>query len=366
MLVSVPMPLPPPPPPRPIRIGRLRIVQDGAQDCSTCQNVNNCWRPKKNTITPHDVVSNLLVCRIQRGIDRNKSTKLFLDLIRPKVRKMAGWVRAMTGMLLSEAMAEMESVAIESILSSYVMGELAPPLVWLFHPKYGSVRHWAVRTVDRMSRERESVVNYGSIGMDSDARATGTDLEERLAILNRQVTNSRIQSAPPPVVEESEEPDPALEERFRRALEIVEDGVTLSAVEYRVMRFCLTNARGHERMTDWLHQQMARALGMPRKDVSRVYAIASRKLIEAVGLRERFLRARGIEPPRERRTDRSRPLTADEVVLALSLLETARGRATVLDVAFALGVTDGTLHQLRRRFGGMSPDQVRATLRKKS
>lgn len=333
--------------PRPA--ARLRVLQDGAQDCSTCMNIANCWQPRRVKLSPGDVVTNLLVCRIQRNIDRDKSCRMFLALVRPKVRKMAMWVAGATGASVDEVVTDMESVVVESVLAHYVMGELVPPLVWLFHPRHGAIRHWAVRTVERATREREQSFVYEP-----------ADLEQSVATLNRRATG--IRSAPAlPVPDEPVDLDEA--DRYRKALAVVDDGVTLTAVEHRVMKFCLANARGNERMTDWLHQRMALALGMQRKDVSRIYAIASRKIVEAVGLRERFLRARGIVAPKCR-TDRSRPLTADEVIAALDMLETSRGRATILDVAWALGITDGKLHQLRRQFGGMTPDEIRKVLRR--
>ena len=244
---------------------------------------------------------------------------------------MAAWVRAHTHAPLSDLITEMESVTIEVLLDGYVMGEVVPPIVFLFNARYGALRHWAIRTVEKARRELQ-----GAARVSAHGSSTHLDLEE---------------------------PDAATE-RVQQALRVVEDGSTLSALEYRVLRFCLSNARDvNVRMTDYLHQHLARVLGIPRKDVSRIYGIAYRKLIDVVGLRPKYLQERGIDPPK-RRTNRTRPLTADEVIAALKLLRGARSKATMLDIAWALGVTDVTLYQIRRRFGEMHPGAIRARLQR--
>lgn len=361
---SLSVALPAPPPPRPVSIGArasLRVVQDGAQDCSTCRNVSTCWPA---TMKVDAIVSNLLVCRMQRGIDREKSTRALLRLIRPKLKKTARWVAARTGGSVENAVMDMESVAVETLLSDYVMGELAPPLVWLFNQKYGGIRHWAVRTVAAAARDQELHLSYGSIGTEpSSANENGVDLEARLTQLNRAATGGFVRMTAPPMFDGSLAEAEALDnERVLAALDIVEDGKTLPVAEYRVLKFCLANAYGNERMTDWLHQHLASVMGISRQNVSRLYGMAYRRVLDAVGMRGSYLRARGIEAPKTRRVNRTKPLTVDEVIAALHILEVSRGRATLLDVAWALGVTDKTVLSLRRRFAGMTPDLIREAM----
>lgn len=332
-------------------------ASDGAQDCSTCRCMALCWKPRKKTIETRTVVANLLVCRILRGIDRDRSTKLFLALIRPKLRRVAEWVSDQTGRPRRELIPEMESVAIENLLTCYHMGEVVPPLVWLFNGRFGAVRHWAHQMVRRMRRVRRRDWSLTFVdGCD--------DLEEALTLLNRRATGHRIRGGPLLPARTSDElPDPEREERVRRALAAVEDGRTLTALEYRVMRFCLDHARG-ARGTDWLHRHLAGVLGVARKDVSRIFAIASRKLVEAAGLRRAYLSARGISAPKRRRVDQTRPLTAEEVITALEMLGGSRGRATKLDIAWACGISDSKLLDLERRYGGMAPAAIREALRR--
>jgi hypothetical protein len=256
-------------------------------------------------------------------------------------------------------MLDMESVAIESLLEKYVVGELAPPLVWLFHARHGGLRHWALRTVAAARREHHHTVSYeGSSDISYD------DLEARVTRINCAAQGGFIKTRPSVEPGGSTSPPDELSERCARALEVVEDGKTLTAAEYRVFSFCLKNNVGAARATDWLHQHLAVMMGVSRKDVSRLYGIAVRKVIDAVGLRDSYLRARGIEPPRTRRVSRTRPLSPEEVIAAVHILQVAGARATILDIAWALDVTDVTVHQLRRRFAGMTPEEVRDLLAK--
>jgi hypothetical protein len=71
-------------------------------------------------------------------------------------------------------------------------------------------------------------------------------------------------------------------------------------------------------------------------------------LIDAMGLRREYLQTRGISPAPKPKKD-ARKLTPDEITQALALLKKTRGKATVMDVAWALGISDMTLYDLRRR-----------------
>lgn len=317
---------------------RLRVIQDGAQDCSTCRNVQTCWKPQTDN---QATVLNLLVCRIQRGIAREKSTRLFLKLIRPKLLKIAKWVRSRTGMPIMDAVREMESVSIETLITTYVMGEVVPPIVYLFNDRYGAVRHWAVRTVAEAKKRRATDISYD---------ASDLDLEQRVAQLNRLVTQHRVQTPPPPLVEgETEDEVQARQALVDWVMRIIEDGVTLPVAEYRVIRFCLSVGPGAHRYL----QQVAK-----RKQVSRLHAMGCRRIIEALGRKDAYLRSKGIRSGVVRRVDASRRLTADEILEVLRLLE--EGHGTVMDVAWALGATDATVHNVRRRYAGKTVEEIRA------
>jgi hypothetical protein len=355
----------PAPRPRPA----LRVVQDGEQDCSTCRNMHACW---KRDIEDQAIITNLLVCRIKRGIEREKATRVFLKLIRPKLLRMGKWVATRTGMPLRDAVAEMESVAVESLIRDYSMGERVPPIVWLFNEKLGSVRHWAVRTVAVARKQRSRCLSYGGIGSEANVQATsdsGTDiadLETRLIRLNYIATGNRVHSAPPGIADEPEARNGDIEELCARALEIVHDGQTLPVTEYRILKFYMMNARENEqRMLDWVHKHMCGVLGLQTQSVSRLYGLAYRRLLDAVGLSKQYLAKRGIKTniPKRRSDSESRSwLTADEIIETLRVVDEAKtnGDATYIDIAWALGMTDMTLLNVRKRYAGKTPDEIRA------
>lgn len=329
---------------------RLRVVQDGAQDCSVCQNLNQCWKPKQVASAQKLIISNLLVCRLKRGIDVNRTTRAFLSLIQPGTRKIAKYVATRTNARFAQVVTELESIAIEAILTDYVMGEIISPLPWLFQHRRGCLRLWALRTVRAYERDQQRMVSYSRKTELVDGRTFESG-------------NSRRQVSPENFIVRSPYDDPSddrlMSDRCQHALELVEDGKTLTAAEYRAFRFCLKNARGPSATTTWLHRHLAESMGVLRKDVSRLHGIAVRKILEGTGYRDRYFKSRGVELPKTRRNSRNRPLTPDEIVAAVETLRTADGRATVLDLAWALNTTDATVHQLKRRFAGLSLAEVR-------
>lgn len=340
----------------------LPVVPNGAQDCSTCPHLSWCW---KDGLSEPVIVSHLLTCRIQRDIARDKSIKLFLELVRPKVRKMAAWVHQRTAIDMDEIVADMESTIVESLCFKYKFGSVAP-LVWLFHERLGAVRHWAIRTVYDTERRNNMFFSYDETRPEMH-EAGGADvfpdLERSLRRLNTASTRGRIHTLPLPQEEAIEGTDEEIVELCARALEVVEDGVTLPVAEYRVLKFCLQNTRDFQNLTQKLHKYMAGAFGQRRKVISHLYGMATRRLLAALGLHERYLRNKGLTPPKTRRADPTRPLSDEEIIGAAEILGES---APILDIALALGVADRTVRRLRARFQGMSPDEIRAALRRRN
>jgi hypothetical protein len=99
--------------------------------------------------------------------------------------------------------------------------------------------------------------------------------------------------------------------------------------------------------------------------VSRLYGLAYRRLLDAVGLSKQYLAKRGIKTniPKRRSDSESRSwLTADEIIETLRVVDEAKtnGDATYIDIAWALGMTDMTLLNVRKRYAGKTPDEIRA------
>ena len=155
-------------------------------------------------------------------------------------------------------------------------------------------------------------------------------------------------------------------------MDIVEDGVTLSLAEYRVLKFCLANAQeSAPTPVHGLHQALAQILDTRRRAVTRMYNLAIRRLLEASGRAEGYLQSRGLHFPEsaEKRRQRwrlhettplaprSRALSAEEIH---KLLETRKTntRATVTDLAWMYGVSDVLVYKSQRRYKDLSLTEI--------
>ena len=67
-------------------------------------------------------------------------------------------------------------------------------------------------------------------------------------------------------------------------MDIIQDGTTLNANEYRALRFCLYNANDSNdiRMIDGLHIHLARMMGVSRPRVTRLYKRGKDKIVVAI------------------------------------------------------------------------------------
>jgi hypothetical protein len=243
------------------RSARLRVLtttgDEPQQDCGTCRNQPNCWA---SSIKEEHVITNLLVCRIKRGIDVNRTTRLLLQMLRPKLKLFARHAIQGTRIDLETALADMESFTIEQIQQHYIMGEIAYPLHWLFDFARGHVYFYAH--------------NYAK---------KGRKYEETHSFQSNWATehSETIDDAPLPLAEDEE-----TTQSTRDARAIVDDGLTLTLPEYRVLKFCLTNALDAKRPLNGLHIHLARSMGLVRARVTKIYSDAHKKLLlEAQGSR---------------------------------------------------------------------------------
>lgn len=319
---------------------RLPVI---GQDCQSCPLKSKCWDTSRN---PRDevLVINLLVCRLKLGIKREATTRLLLQLLQPKVNSIAAFIQRSCDCDDFEVVKlEVQSAVIEALLTDYKLGERAWPLHYLFARPRGVITGWTLRYIERRRRSKRFV----SVGMTPDV-----DVEWTLNELNASVTQGRIQEAPVSY-EETEETEELLTP-FTAALAHVEDGVTLSAREYRVMRFCLNHSgdsRPGENGTpvSGLHIHLSERMGWDRSKVSRVYRQASAKVIEVVGHTERVL---GLGPlpvaPQARRSrvlGLGREALSDEEAEALVAFADREGDTAACR---AFGVHSKTIY-LRRR-----------------
>ena len=242
------------------RLSRLRVIQpdnvtEPKQDCGGCRNKPQCWMPG---ITEELVLTNLLVCRIKRGVEVDKSTELFLKMVRPALRNFAK--SAIRGVNIDPdvALKDFESKTIEYLQTKYVMTDRAYPLHFLFGKHKGWIRKYALNYATK-TREFEETHYLQKDDFTNEGEFVGT---------------SELEAAY--YVDQPEEEETDL---TRMARQVIDDGLTLSLQEYRVMKFCMQNAHDAKRPLNGLHVYLARVTGMPRAKVTKIYADAQKKVV---------------------------------------------------------------------------------------
>lgn len=329
-------------------MNRLPII---GQDCQSCPLQTKCWDTSKN---PSDeaLALNLLVCRMKLGIKRDRSTKLLLQLLEPKVQSIVKFICSKCNVPDRRTLhGEVQSQIVEYLLTEYKLGERAWPLHFLFARPKGVMTGWALRYIERANSDQRVL----AAGFEP-----GVEIESLVDDINASITSGRI-SQSPDVPSTTDEPDDLRSDiPLNSANRTVEDGVTLTTREYRVLRFMLTHAEDHGLFTATapgygMRSRLAQHLDWPKRTVSRIYQQACHKIIEAHGHTDKVLGlAQSPVDPGERRArvlklDERRPLTDDEA-LGLIRLADEIGNAAACQ---AYGVLDKTLIALRKRYLAM-------------
>lgn len=305
------------------------------QDCARCRLATHCWRP----LSVDQTVANILVCRLKRGIDPERSWQAFLQLIQPKLlnetkRLLAGDVNYGTrDERRADFMADLHIAVIEA-LRSYQLGDRSHPLAWLFQPRLGAVPRmlrgtWQKRDV----RRRYSTTPFDSSPASQDMT---------------YVTLSESESDEDGVTEHDLEVAAVLAE----FVEIAEDGKTLTTAEYRAYRIAVDNLHRPLKDDAAYAQRVTRTSlrGLRLKLES-----ITRKILEVSGrIDDVALRVQVVLPETVRTARKAR---ANGAVLPISDLERdlVRQRADVADRDWAilLGVDAKTIWVLRRSHGKM-------------
>lgn len=244
---------------------RLQVLKpphvEPRQNCSVCANQTNCFKPG---ITDRHIVTNLLTCRIKRGIQRDKSTRLLLELLKPKLMQMATEIinaTGTTGLEREQILLDIQSATIEQLLHHYVMGEIGYPLHYLFGMPNGVMRRWVT---SQITKTRKYNATYSSTspykGSPRDPSRTTDDVIDRQEYLlgethiDDTLTHDHVKAM------------------ATKVNMVIDDGLTLRLSEYRVLRFCLDNASDAKRPLNGLHIYLGRVMGVVRSRVTRIAA----------------------------------------------------------------------------------------------
>lgn len=264
-----------------IKSARLHVLQpEKQQDCSSCQMMRRCW-----STGPRYVSINLLICRIHRGIDRDKSTRQLLELLKPKIGRITQVIMQKVGPAITPDPAVVENdvaaAIVEYLTSYYQWGDLAFPLFFLFGGKSGVMHRWTLAYSTRKRKEWRNTYPMGGISADADGA-----FEDRLDRLQSAATGGALTSW-----DHGESPGERevnlttkLDEqaRLQKVRQIVDDGMSLSLSEYRVFTFCLDNAAETGRPINGLHAFLAQRMDIVRSRVARLFQDAGRTIVPLV------------------------------------------------------------------------------------
>lgn len=306
------------------------------QDCARCRLATHCWRP----LSVDQTVANLLVCRLKRGIDPERSWQAFLALIQPKLltetkRLLAGDVHYGTREeRRADFLADLHIAVIEA-LRSYQLGDRSHPLAWLFQPRLGAVPRmlrgtWQKRDV----RRRYSTTPFDSSPASQDMT---------------YLTLAESENDEDGVTEHDLEVATVLGE----FVEIAEDGRTLTTAEYRAYRLAVDNLhRPLKDDTPYAQRVTRTSLRGLRLRLESI----TRKILEVSGrIEDVAQRVQVTLPDAVREARRAR---AHGAVMPISDAERqlVRERPDVADRDWAilLGVDAKTIWVLRRARGTMS------------
>lgn len=241
------------------------------QNCSECKHVNKCFALRTNAGTPvshRNVMINILVCRLKLRINTDETAETLMAMLRPgMVRLITNSASAAPSAAIDfdTMLADMRSETIYLLSKDYSIGDFLVATAYLLGPT-GKIVKWAKWYTSRavgynINHELMPYLYYDRSSFDEDGEET-------------------VDTNQPAVPDDSEDD----EAYAPAALAILDDGVTLSSREHRVLAFCLQNANETlaTRHIDGLHIALARFANVSRPRITRIYRQATAKLRAAM------------------------------------------------------------------------------------
>lgn len=335
------------------------------QNCSLCPQLKRCW-----VDPPSDEFKaiNILVCRLKLGIELDRTVKALLQLLQPKIQKTKRWIdNAIRPHVVDSTtlQAEIECVVIERLMFKYVLGERASPIQYVFEHRNG-IQDWALRYANELRRYYKTNFVFGLVSdADDEDQSHENEFETQIRSLNSASTRGVVHDLPlgfdsDEAAAEGSGADEA--PSVTTALNLLKDGVTLNLQEYRILAFCLRNANTNTpKVTSrsaarGLHVYLSKIMKLHRTRVTRLYANATRRLIESAGRADNHFMAKGIVVPPElakRRTNWANgkaSRTALPPDVAEHLFEEVEAGGKISDICAAYGISDSHYYRLRAKY----------------
>lgn len=259
-----------------------KLNSSSEQECDTCRYVNKCYSKKT---TPRNIVINILACRIRLNINKEESSRLLLKMVRPSIIKIASNAVARVGnnfINMNDLIMDLESRIIECLMDKdhgYRIGESAYLTEYLFgtNPRTGWVKKWVLWSFQKQRRFYTKHTLSG-INPKFDTDQDAPD--------NNQYAIAAFEYG------DTLEEEYNARDIIQSLIKIIDDGITLNANEYRVIAFCLAHANesNRTRLIDGTHTYLSKVMGVSRPRITRLYAVARKKLLTAAQQRGISLR----------------------------------------------------------------------------
>lgn len=255
------------------------------QDCTRCPHQMKCWGTHTNTgkpVSARNVLINILVCRLQLGVDKEKAAAGLITMYRPGMMRLISNARSAyhdNTIDTEQVFMEMSSAAIELMQHDYRVGDRGRLTPYLFDLQQGFITKWVKWFFNRHRRFYAQHELYAPTGGDDSEFDDSDDSMDNLD------TSSTTDGWSTIIDGQRDWDDEEHAEKIREMVftikEIMEDGVTLNSNEYRAMKFCLYNGNesNASRHIDGLHIYLAKLMGVSRPRITRLYKRAKQKLV---------------------------------------------------------------------------------------
>lgn len=233
-----------------IRNIRFNVLNsnDPVQDCQRCNHVSKCWHASTNNVT-----LNLLTCRIQYGIKEDNSLKHFFAMIKPKLQKVTKHYSNVVWAdfeVYEENIAEMQAAIYDAVKTSYRVSSVLYITPYLFNFPAGVISRWLRNKISASLKYYKAHYLTDTISCD---------------------------------IQETEEM--MYDDYIYAVKDLIEDGVTLTTDEYRILKFLMMNAREDRhplRMCDRLLNYVEATTKLSKIEVRSILKNAKEKLINRI------------------------------------------------------------------------------------
>lgn len=255
------------------------------QDCVRCPHQLKCWSLATNNgkkLSSRNVLINILVCRLQLGINKDDAARMLIELYKPGMMRLLYNAKAMYKdrvVDINEAFNDISSAAIELMQHDYRIGDRGRLTPYLFDPHQGFLTKWVKWYFNKCKK----FYSQHELHPTSGSTNSGDDNVDGIDELERSDGGDYGMSS---LIDQSrdygdEENNAKVSEMLETVVAIIEDGVTLNSNEYRVLKFCMQNANelNNTRYIDGLHIYLSKLMGVSRPRCTRLYKRAKQKVM---------------------------------------------------------------------------------------